>query len=122
MTLPKLSHLQFEILLGIGGSGWTPDLQDPRRSQGGRGPLPDAQPRGEGGPLRDRVGADVAGGEGTIEGRLATGEPWRLTVSLIEPAASDEIEAGPLNAYLAELSVHGDDGRMLRLKTLKLGP
>ena len=60
--------------------------------------------------------------EGTIEGRLATGEPWTLTVSLIEPAASNEIEEGPLNAYLAELSIHGNDGRMLRLKTLKLGP
>ncbi len=72
--------------------------------------------------ILDRLGADVALEEGTIEGRLATGEPWTLTVSLIEPAASDEIEAGPLNAYLAELSIHGNDGRMLRLKTLKLGP
>ncbi len=72
--------------------------------------------------ILDRLGADVALEEGTIEGRLATGEPWTLTVSLIEPAASDEIEAGPLNAYLADLTVHGDDGRILRLKTLKLGP
>ena len=72
--------------------------------------------------ILDRLGADVALEEGTIEGRLATGEPWTLTVSLLEPAEGDESEAAPLNAYLAELSVHGDDGRMLRLKTLKLGP
>jgi general secretion pathway protein I len=72
--------------------------------------------------ILDRLGADVALEEGTVEGRLATGELWTLTVSLLEPAASDEIEAGPLNAYLAELSVHGEDGRMLRLQTLKLGP
>ncbi len=72
--------------------------------------------------ILDRLGADVTLEEGTVEGRLATGEPWTLTVSLLEPAAGDEIEEGPLNAYLAELTVHGDDGRMLRLKTLKLGP
>ncbi len=72
--------------------------------------------------ILDRLGADVALEEGTIEGRLATGEPWTLTVSLLEPAASDDVQAGSLNAYLAELSVDGDDGRMLRLKTLRLGP
>ena len=72
--------------------------------------------------ILDRLGADMALEEGTIEGRLATGEPWTLTVSLLEPAASDDGQTGSLNAYLAELSVDGDDGRMLRLKTLKLGP
>ena len=72
--------------------------------------------------ILDRLGADLALEEGTIEGRLATGEPWALTVSLLEPAASDEIQAAALNAYLAELTVVGDDGRVLRLQTLKLGP
>ena len=72
--------------------------------------------------ILDRLGVDVPLEEGMIEGRMATGEFWTLTVSLLEPAASDEIQAGALNAYLAELSVHGEDGRMLHLKTLKLGP
>jgi len=72
--------------------------------------------------ILDRLGADLTLEEGTVEGRLATGDRWTLTVSLLEPAESDEIAAGPLNAYLAELTVHGDDGRILRLKTLKLGP
>ncbi len=72
--------------------------------------------------ILDRLGVEVALEEGTIEGRLASGERWTLTVSLLEPAASDEIAAGPLKAYLAELTVHGNDGRILRLKTLKLGP
>ncbi len=72
--------------------------------------------------ILDRLGADLALEEGTIEGRLATGERWALTVSLLDPAAGDESEPGPLNAYLAELSIRGDDGRMLRLQTLKLGP
>ena len=72
--------------------------------------------------ILDRLGADIALEEGTIEGRLATGERWALTVSLLDAGASDEIDPGPLNAYLAELSVDGDDGRMLRLQTLKLGP
>ena len=72
--------------------------------------------------ILDRLGADIALEEGTIEGRLATGEPWSLTVSLLDPAAGDETDPGLLNAYLAELSIRGDDGRMLRLQTLKLGP
>jgi len=72
--------------------------------------------------ILDRVGADVALEERTIEGRLATGEPWTLTISLQAPAAGDEIQTGALNVYLAELSVDGDDGRTLRLQTLKLGP
>ncbi len=72
--------------------------------------------------ILDRLGADVALEEGTIEGWLATGEPWALTVSLLDPDASEEVQATPLNAYLAELTVVGDDGRMLRLQTLKLGP
>ncbi len=72
--------------------------------------------------ILERLGADIALEEGTIEGRLATGEPWSLTVSLLDPAAGDETDPGPLNAYLAELSIRGDDGRMLRLQTLKLGP
>jgi general secretion pathway protein I len=70
----------------------------------------------------ERLGADIALEEGTIEGRLATGEPWTLTVSLPDAAANDETQADPLNAYLAELSIDGEDGRMLRLQTLKLGP
>ena len=72
--------------------------------------------------ILDRLGADIALEEGTIEGRLATGEPWSLTVSLLDPAAGDETDPGPLIAYLAKLSIRGDDGRMLRLQTLKLGP
>ena len=72
--------------------------------------------------ILDRLGADMALEEGASEGRLATGEPWVLTVRLLEPAESDEVQAAPLNAYLAELSVDGDDGRTLRLQTLKLGP
>ena len=72
--------------------------------------------------ILERLGADIALEEGTIEGRLATGEPWSLTVSLLDPTAGDETDPGPLNAYLAELSIRGDDGRMLRLQTLKLGP
>ena len=72
--------------------------------------------------ILERLGADIALEEGTIEGRLATGEPWSLTVSLLDPAAGDETDPGLLNAYLAKLSIRGDDGRMLRLQTLKLGP
>jgi general secretion pathway protein I len=72
--------------------------------------------------ILERLGADLALEEGTIEGRLATGERWALTVSLLEPASGDETDPGPLNVYLAELSIHGADGRMLRLQTLKLGP
>lgn len=71
--------------------------------------------------ILDRLGIDLALEEGTTEGRLATGEPWTLTVSLADPAASEETQAGSLNVYLAELSLHGDDGRILRLQTLKLG-
>ncbi len=72
--------------------------------------------------ILDRLGAEIALEEGTIEGRLATGEPWALTVSLLDAAAGDETGPNPLNAYLAELQVDGEDGRTLRLKTLKLGP
>ncbi len=72
--------------------------------------------------ILERLGADVALEEGTIEGRLATGETWTLTVSLLDPDAGGDGRTGALNAYLAELSVAGDDGRMLRLQTLKLGP
>ncbi len=70
----------------------------------------------------DQLGVNLPLEEGLIEGRLATGEAWTLTVSLFEPAADDDNLEGPINAYLAELSVEGDDGRMLRLKTLSLGP
>ena len=69
--------------------------------------------------ILERLGADLALEEGTIEGRLATGEPWTLTVSLLEPAAGDEIDPGPLSAYLAELSIDGDDGRTSRLQPLQ---
>ncbi|MFQ5565595.1 MAG: type II secretion system protein J [Paracoccaceae bacterium] len=74
--------------------------------------------------ILDRLGADIALEVGTVEGRLATGESWTLTVSLPEPSAGDEDEspADTLSAYLAELSIDGSDGRTLRLKTLKLGP
>ena len=48
--------------------------------------------------ILDRLGADIALEEGTIEGRLATGERWALTVSLLDPAASEESDPGPLNA------------------------
>jgi general secretion pathway protein I len=72
--------------------------------------------------ILDRLGADIALEEGMVEGRLATGEPWSLTLSMLDPAANDEANEAPLNAYLAELSIRGDDGRMLRLQTLKLGP
>jgi len=72
--------------------------------------------------ILDQVGINIPLEEGLIEGRLATGEVWTLTVSLYEPAANDENPAGTINAYLAELSVEGEDGRILHLKTLNLGP
>ena len=73
--------------------------------------------------ILDRLGVDVALEEGMIEGQLTTGEPWTLTVSLVEPdAESGGVSAGPINAYVAELQVDGVDGRTLRLQTLKLGP
>lgn len=72
--------------------------------------------------ILDQLGVNIPLEEGLIEGRLATGEIWTLTVSLFEPAANDEDLTGPINAYLAELTVEGKDGRILRLKTLNLGP
>ena len=77
--------------------------------------------------ILDGLGFEVPLEEGTIEGRLANGEAWTLTVSLIsdelaDPGESDKIDTGQRNAYLAELQVDGEDGRTLRLKTLKLGP
>ncbi len=72
--------------------------------------------------ILDRLGVNLPLEEGMIEGQLTTGDVWTLRVSLFEPAASDETDPGPLNAYLADLLVKGEDGRMLRLKTLKLGP
>lgn len=71
--------------------------------------------------ILDRLGADMALEEGTTEGRLATGDPWTLTVSLNQPPEGSEIPEGPLTLYLAELSVHGDDGRTLRFQALKPG-
>lgn len=72
--------------------------------------------------ILDQLGINLPLEEGLIEGRLATGEVWTLTVSLVEPAANDKNLTSPINAYLAELSVAGEDGRILRLKTLNLGP
>lgn len=72
--------------------------------------------------ILDQLGVSLPLEEGLIEGRLATGEVWTLTVSLFEPATDDEDPTGPINAYLAELLVEGRDGRILRLKTLNLGP
>jgi general secretion pathway protein I len=77
--------------------------------------------------ILDGLGIEDPLDEGTIEGRLVTGEVWTLTVSLIEgepgdPGASSQIPSGQLNAYLAELQIVGEDGRTLRLQTLKLGP
>lgn len=72
--------------------------------------------------ILDQLGVNLPLEEGLIEGRLATGDVWTLTVSLFEPTANKEDLTGPINAYLAELSVDGEDGRILRLKTLKLGP
>ena len=70
--------------------------------------------------ILDQLGVNIPLEEGLIEGRLATGEVWTLTVSLFEPAADEDL-TGPINAYLAEFSVEGGDGRILRLKTLNLG-
>jgi general secretion pathway protein I len=77
--------------------------------------------------ILDGLGIEVPLEEGVIEGRLVTGEAWRLTVSLIsdelgDPAAGGKIGTGEINAFLAELQVDGEDGRTLRLETLKLGP
>jgi general secretion pathway protein I len=72
--------------------------------------------------ILDRLGIEDPLAEGTIDGQLATGETWTLTVSRIEPDSSDENQTGQINAYLAELRIDSEDGRMLRLKTLKLGP
>ena len=71
--------------------------------------------------ILDRLGIDIPLEEGITEGRMATGEVWTMTVSLTEPAASDEIRSATLNAYIAELQVDGEDGRTVYLKTLKLG-
>jgi general secretion pathway protein I len=72
--------------------------------------------------ILDRLGIEDPLAEGTIDGQLATGETWTLTVSRIEPDSSDENQTDQINAYLAELRIDSEDGRMLRLKTLKLGP
>ena len=72
--------------------------------------------------ILDQLGINLPLEEGLIEGRLATGEVWTLTVSLVEPATNDKNLTSPINAYLAELSVAGEDGRILRLKTLNIGP
>ena len=77
--------------------------------------------------ILDGLGIEAPLEEGTIGGRLVNGEAWTLTVSLIsdelgDPGVSGKIDTGQLNAYLAELQVDGEDGRTLRLKTLKLGP
>ena len=72
--------------------------------------------------ILDRLGNDVPLEEGTTEGRMANGEVWTLTISLVDPDASEEANPAPLNAYLAALSVQGEDGRTLRLQILKLGP
>jgi general secretion pathway protein I len=72
--------------------------------------------------ILDRLGIEDPLAEGTIDGQLATGEAWTLTVSRIEPDSSDENQTDQINAYLAELRIDSEDGRMLRLKTLKLGP
>ena len=71
--------------------------------------------------ILDRLGIDIPLEEGIIEGRMATGEVWTMTVSLAKPAASDENRSATLNAYIAELQVDGEDGRKVYLKTLKLG-
>lgn len=77
--------------------------------------------------ILDALGVEEPLQEGTIEGRLGTGEDWTLTVRLInddlgDPDTSDTNRTDQLNAYLAELRIEGEDGRTLRLKTLKLGP
>ena len=72
--------------------------------------------------ILDRVGADFPLEEGTIEGELATGEPWMLTVSLVETEADASARPNALNIYLAELRIDGEDGRALSLKKLSLGP
>jgi len=72
--------------------------------------------------ILDRVGADIALEEGEVDGALTTGEEWTLTVRRIDPDTGDTSGSGKLVAYLAELQIDGDDGRTLRLKTLKLGP
>jgi general secretion pathway protein I len=69
----------------------------------------------------DRLGIDIPLEEAVIDGELATGEVWTLTVSPADPAADGEIPAGPLNAYVAVLRVDGEDGRTLSLQALKLG-
>jgi general secretion pathway protein I len=71
--------------------------------------------------ILDRVGADYPLEAGTIEGELATGEPWVLTVRLVETEADASEQPNALNIYLAELQIEGADGRALSLKKLSLG-
>jgi len=71
--------------------------------------------------ILDQLGVTLPLEDGLFDGRLATGEAWTLTVSPFEPATDDVNSAGTVKAYLAELSVEGEDGRMLHLKTVNLG-
>ncbi len=64
--------------------------------------------------LIDRLGADIPLVEGERSGRLASGEPWRLT---LEPRGA----AAGLGLWEARLVVLGADGRSLALRTVLPG-
>ena len=72
--------------------------------------------------LLERVGVEIPLEQGTIEGDLANGDIWVLTLTQVAGDPPDP--EGPVTAMLfrADLELTGPDGRSLHLRTLKLGP
>ncbi len=63
-----------------------------------------------------QLGVEVPLSEGVIEGRLATGEMWQVSVRRL----SEDTGSGTLDLYVAELSMFEENHPVLNLSALKL--
>ena len=65
----------------------------------------------------ERVGVEIPLEPGTLEGTLAHGGSWVLTLTPLHRDAASMTAS----LFRAELTVTGDDGGLLHLTTIKLG-
>ena len=70
--------------------------------------------------LVDRVGADLALGDGEVTGNTPSGWDWTVRIQPTEGARSGDAPALVIE-YLVEVVVRSDAGREFTLRTLRLG-
>lgn len=72
----------------------------------------------------DRLGHDIPLAEGTIDGQSVAGEKWTLQLAKLDLPDGGQTRItrpGQFIAYDAFLTITGSDGRILELRTVRLG-